>query len=163
MRRLDRIDENAGRHAIIEKTCQPKFWMTEDETHWLFLWLVRAMCGKNVVRWSYETRDTWSLSLDSRIVRTSSPVLSRKVNFWMNNPHVPCKSIVAWKCLFLYTQCATNLLLPRVVNGVFVASQIVRTREDGIARLSSSRIDPTNHKLHMDALSPFWRVTSILV
>jgi len=77
----------------------------------------------------------------SVVVSTSSAVLSGKVDLWMHNAHVTCQCIVAGEGLFFHTQCAANFLLARIVDRVFVAGKIVRTGEDGVARLAGCGVD----------------------
>jgi hypothetical protein len=61
------------------------------------------------------------------VVSSAAPVLTGEVDLRMDDAHVPCESIVAGKGLLLDTQCATNLLLARVVNRIFVSSEIIWT------------------------------------
>jgi hypothetical protein len=94
------------------------------------------------------------------MVPTTSAMLSGEVDLWMHNAlrmslarlrlvlarcvltyHVTCQCVVARKGLLFNAQCAADLLLAPVVNRVLVPSEIVRPREDGVARLSGSGVD----------------------
>jgi len=75
------------------------------------------------------------------IVSTSSPVLSWKVDFRVDNAHVTGERIASRKGLFLDTECATHLLLARIVDGILVTRQIIRPRENGVTGFSSGRVD----------------------
>jgi hypothetical protein len=54
---------------------------------------------------------------------------------------MPSERIVPAKGLVLGANRAMHLLLTGVMNGVFVAGEVVRTGEDGVARLAGRRID----------------------
>jgi hypothetical protein len=60
----------------------------------------------------------------------------------MNNAHVSCQGIRSAEGFLLGADCATNLLLARVVYGILVASEVVRTGEDCVACLARRGIDP---------------------
>lgn len=59
----------------------------------------------------------------------------------MHHPHVSCQRVVPAERLLLRTDRAVHLLLPRIVDGVLVAGQIVGPREDGVAGLSGRRVN----------------------
>lgn len=59
----------------------------------------------------------------------------------MYHSHVSGKRVVAAKRLFLGTELAPHLELAGVVDRIFVTSQIVGSREDRVARLSSRWVD----------------------
>jgi len=70
-----------------------------------------------------------------------SAVLPREVNFGVHDAHVPRERVAARKGFFLLAERAARLLLADVVDRVLVPREIVRPREDGVARLSRSWID----------------------
>ena len=53
------------------------------------------------------------------------------------------KGILSAERLFVITDLASNFLPVCIVNGVFVASEIVGPGEDSVARLVGSRINPS--------------------
>lgn len=71
----------------------------------------------------------------------SPAVLARDLDFGVADAEVSGKSIGAAEGLFLGTQLATHLLLARIMDRIFVARQVVRPREDGVAGLASARVD----------------------
>ena len=72
----------------------------------------------------------------------SSTTLSVGLDFWVDNTHVARKRVVARKGLLLTTHRTPHLLLAVVVDGVLVACEVVRPREDGVARLVGGGVDP---------------------
>lgn len=71
----------------------------------------------------------------------AASLLARPINFGMHNAHMPCKGIIPTEGLLFGAQVASDLKLARIVDRIFVPSQIVRSREDRIARLSSRWVD----------------------
>ena len=67
--------------------------------------------------------------------------LAWEIDFWVHNPHVPGERIVSRERLLLGTVLTPDLLLSRIVNSVLVSRKIVWSRKDGVAWLSSRRID----------------------
>jgi len=65
-----------------------------------------------------------------------SAVLPREVNLGMHDAHVPRECVAARKGFFLLAERAARFLLADVVDRVLVPREIVRPREDGVARLS---------------------------
>jgi hypothetical protein len=72
-------------------------------------------------------------------IASLSAILSY-VNFWMLNAQVPRECISARNGVF-FVEIVVSLLLVRVVDRVLVPSEIIRPREDGVARLSRPWID----------------------
>lgn len=72
---------------------------------------------------------------------TSATSLHFPLYIGMHDPHVSGKGIVSAEGLLLTTVLASHLDLLTVVDGILVACQIVRSREDGVARLSGGGID----------------------
>jgi hypothetical protein len=68
-------------------------------------------------------------------------VLAREVHLRMHDTHVSRQSIVARECLLFDAKRATDFLLASVVDGVLVTGEIIRTREDRIARLAGCGVD----------------------
>lgn len=54
----------------------------------------------------------------------------------MYHPHVSRQRIIPGERLLFRAQMTPHLLFSRVVNGIFVPRQIVRSREDGVARFA---------------------------
>lgn len=75
------------------------------------------------------------------IAASSFPVLAGEVNFRVDNPHVSGESVVAREGLLFHTESTSRLHFSRVVNGILMSGQVVRSREDRVARLSSGRVD----------------------
>lgn len=59
----------------------------------------------------------------------------------MDDAHMASKRIIARKGLFFSAQMASDFLLAYVVDGVFVAGEIIRSGEDGVAWFARGRID----------------------
>jgi len=75
---------------------------------------------------------------NSYSVSTSpAPVLGQINMSRMADPEMPGESIVPTKCLLLGTQMTPHLLLPRIVDGVFVSCEIVWSRENCVAGFAS--------------------------
>jgi len=68
-------------------------------------------------------------------------MLSRKIDLGMHDAHMPRQRIAAAEGLLLGAQLAAYLLLLCIVNGILVSREIVRSREDGVARLAGARVD----------------------
>lgn len=68
--------------------------------------------------------------------------LARPVHVRMHNSHVPGQGIVPGKGLLLGTEVAAHFLLPGVVDRVFVTGEVIRSREDRVARLAGGWISP---------------------
>jgi len=68
-------------------------------------------------------------------------MLAREIDLRMNNAHVTSERIIPRKGLLLDAQRTSHLLLARVVNGVLMTSQVVRSRKDSVAWLSGCGID----------------------
>jgi len=81
------------------------------------------------------------ISLPNRLSSTASSVLARELNIRVTNSVVSRKRISATKRLLLRTQIAVHLLLLGVVDRILVSCQVVRPREDGIARLARAWVD----------------------
>jgi hypothetical protein len=62
-------------------------------------------------------------------------------DFGMHHAHVSCQGIVSRKRFVLGAEMTPDLLLACVVDGVFVAGEVVRAREDGVAGLAGRRVD----------------------
>jgi len=65
-----------------------------------------------------------------------------EIDLWMDDTHVPSESVAPGECLFLLAKRTANFLLADVVDRVFVSSEIVRTGENGVARLPGRRVSP---------------------
>jgi hypothetical protein len=72
-------------------------------------------------------------------VRAPSLVLIHVLG--MHNTQVSCQCVVPAECLLLGAQRTMHLLLPGIVDGILVPGQIVRPREDRVARLARRGID----------------------
>jgi hypothetical protein len=94
------------------------------------------------------------------MVPTASAMLSGEVDLWVYNAlqmllarpclllarcvltyHVTCQCVIAREGLLFDAQCAADLLLAPVMNRVLVPSEVIRPREDGVARLPGSGVD----------------------
>ena len=75
----------------------------------------------------------------SKLVMATS--LAVRVSFRVHNTHVSCESVVARECLLFAAVRASDFHLAVVVDGVLVPCQVVRSGEDGVARLAGRRID----------------------
>jgi hypothetical protein len=73
------------------------------------------------------------------LVRPASLVLIHVLG--MNHTQMSCQCIVSAERLLLGAQRTVHLLLPGIVDGVLVPGQIVRSREDGVARLARRWVD----------------------
>lgn len=71
----------------------------------------------------------------------ATATLAKCLDLGMNDAHVSGKRIIARKRLFLATHRTSNLRLATVVNSLLVTRKIVRSREDGVARLVRRRVD----------------------
>lgn len=60
----------------------------------------------------------------------------------MHDPHVSGQRIIPREGLLLGAEVTSHFLLPRVMNRVFVACQIIRPREDRVARFAGARVYP---------------------
>jgi hypothetical protein len=67
-------------------------------------------------------------------------MLPRKFNLRVTNAEMASKCVRTTKRLFLCAQIAPDLLFAAVMYGIFMPSQIVRAREDSVARLPRARI-----------------------
>jgi hypothetical protein len=54
---------------------------------------------------------------------------------------MPCEGIVAAEGLLFLTNWAVNFLLSGIVDGVLMPGEIVRPRENGVARLARGRVN----------------------
>lgn len=72
---------------------------------------------------------------------SSPPGLSGEINFRVHDPHVPRQRVVSRKRLLLGAQVTADFLLARIVYRVLVPGEVVRPREDGVARFARRRID----------------------
>lgn len=61
--------------------------------------------------------------------------------FGMYHSEMTGQRIVSAECLFFSTQRTVDFLLARVVDCVLVPREIVRSREDSVARLSRRRVN----------------------
>jgi hypothetical protein len=68
-------------------------------------------------------------------------VFSLEVHLGMADTEMAGESIGAAECLLIHAELAANLLLPRIVDGVFVTSKVVRAGEDSVAGLASAGVD----------------------
>lgn len=68
-------------------------------------------------------------------------MLARELEIGMADTVMPGQRISTAECLLFCAHVAADLLLPRVVNRVFVTRQIVGPREHRVARLASARVD----------------------
>jgi len=59
----------------------------------------------------------------------------------MAHSKVACEGIVPAEGLLLCTQVTAHLLLARVVDGILMAREVVRSREDGVAGLARRGVD----------------------
>jgi hypothetical protein len=75
------------------------------------------------------------------MVPSAASMLSGKVDFWMDYAHMPGQGVISREGLVLDAQCASDLLLARVVDGVLVPRKIIGAREDGVAWFASGRVD----------------------
>jgi len=71
----------------------------------------------------------------------SFAVLAGEVDVGMDDAHVAGQSIASAERLLLRAEVAADLLLLPVVDGVFVAREVVRPGEDGVAGLAGARVD----------------------
>lgn len=98
-----------------------------------------------VILWAsrFEIRTSASRTHQSlhSIVSAATAVLAREVDFWVHDAHVAGESVVAREGLLFDAESAAHLLLADVVDRVLMASEIIRTREDRVAGLSSCGID----------------------
>lgn len=69
-----------------------------------------------------------------------SPSFTRPINIRMHHPHVAGQGIIPRERFFLSTQMTANLLLARIMDGVLMTGEVVRAREDGIARFARGRV-----------------------
>jgi len=76
-----------------------------------------------------------------RLVIAPAAVLAGEIDFRMHDAHVSGERVIPGEGLVLDTKRTANLLLAGIVNGVFMTGQVVRSRENGVARLSSCWID----------------------
>lgn len=72
----------------------------------------------------------------------ASPALRQLNVLGVHHSQMPRKSIVSAKRFLFGAQRAVHLLLTRVVDGVLMPGEVVRPREDCIARLARGRIYP---------------------
>lgn len=72
---------------------------------------------------------------------TTSAVFAGEFHVWVADSVVSREGIGSTKRLFLGAKPTSNLLLPRIMNRIFVSGQVVRSREYRVARLSRARID----------------------
>lgn len=75
-------------------------------------------------------------------VAAAPPLLARELDFRMANAVVPSERIRPAEGLLVRAKIAANLLLPRVVDGVFVSRKIVGPREYCVAWLPGAGVDP---------------------
>lgn len=68
-------------------------------------------------------------------------LLARPVDLRVDNTHMPRQRIIPRESLLLSTEVTPDFLFGRVVFRILVAREIVRTREDNIARLVRCRVD----------------------
>ncbi len=84
--------------------------------------------------WSY-------FAIDPSVMGATSAVLAGEIDVGMNDAHMPSKRVVARERLLLDTKRTSDFLFADVVNRILVPGQVVRTREDGGARLAGGRVD----------------------
>lgn len=89
-------------------------------------------------------------------------MLAWQLNFRMADPVVSSKSVRPAEGLLLGTHIATNFHLACVVNGVFVASEIVWAGEDGVAGFSCAGVDTVAPVRSSLAAHCAWRGLRIL-
>lgn len=77
----------------------------------------------------------------ARLLMASATALAGKVDLGMYDAHMSSEGIVPAERLLFGTQVTSHLLLARIVNGVLVSCEVVRSREDGVARLARRGID----------------------
>lgn len=63
------------------------------------------------------------------LLAPSALLLAWPVNFGVHYPHVPCQGIIARESLLFGAQMTADLLLPGIVDRVFVPRKIVRSGE----------------------------------
>lgn len=62
--------------------------------------------------------------------------------FGVHHSHMPCECIVAAEGLLFLANWTMHFLLPGIVDGVLVPSEIVRPRENGVAGLARGGVNP---------------------
>lgn len=75
------------------------------------------------------------------MVTSASAMLAREINLGMHHSHVTCQCVIAGKGLLLDAESAAHLLLAGIVDRVLVTGQVVRAREDSVARLARGWVD----------------------
>ena len=73
------------------------------------------------------------------VVRAASLVLIYVLG--MHNTQMSCQCVIPAECLLLGAQRTVHFLLPGVMDRVLVPGQIVRSREDRVARLARRGVD----------------------
>lgn len=73
-----------------------------------------------------------------------SSYVAWKVEVWMDDAHTPGQGVVARECLLFGADMASDLLLARIVNGIFVPSEVVSREkivlhEDAAPRVSTKQ------------------------
>ena len=72
---------------------------------------------------------------------STPPVFAGKLHLRMTHTKVPGESVGATERLVVGAEVTTHLLLPCIVYCVFMTGEVVRSREDGVARFPGARID----------------------
>lgn len=88
-----------------------------------------------------QERCTYVRSKGLSIAAAPTSTLGEIHMVWVAHAEVPCKGVVPTERLLLRAQVTAHLLLARVVDGVLVPCEVVRPREDGVARLPSRGVD----------------------
>lgn len=78
----------------------------------------------------------------SSAVVAAPPVLARQLDIRVADAVMSRKRIGPAKRLLFRTEITPDLLLPRIVDGIFVPSKIVRAGKDRVAWLSRAGVDP---------------------
>lgn len=111
--------------------------------HWeQFLFLPSTGgCGSGTTRPHQPGQTILPRSLRPHLISSSSaPTLSQVDMLWMTNSKMSREGIVSTECFLLGTEVTANLLLSCIMNSIFVACEIVRSREDGVAGFAGGRV-----------------------
>lgn len=104
--------------------------------------VIQRECHRTqILRWLQRNKLPVAFLCPVKLSSTASSVLARELNIRVTDSVVSRQRIGATKCLLFCTQIAVHLLLLSVVDRILVPCQVVRTREDGIARLARAWVD----------------------
>jgi hypothetical protein len=103
--------------------------------------MVRSLTIEGVGGMRRRNASTKDLS-ELRRVSGSAPSSATVFDLRVHDSHVSRQCVVPTETLFFCTKLTPHLLLPGIMDGIFMPREIVRSAEDCVAGFSGRRIDP---------------------